>query len=160
MTFDCHKLHHRCKAECCSVCPIPKDIWDRNVSKIVREPEKVLDLGMMPDPHECKKLEHLDMDQFKEKVKHFSPDDFVNKHFIQPITKDMMCPFLNKDYTCNIYEDRPGVCRDFGNETHRDLTCSYQDKEGNERSRQESRKLKRGCMKRQEKLINFERKNS
>jgi Fe-S-cluster containining protein len=152
-------MHHKCKAECCSVCPIPKDIWDRNQDKIVRQPTEIIDLGMMPDPYECQKLQHLPLDnsQYKEKSILFSPDDFVNKHFIQPITKDMMCPFLNADYTCNIYDDRPGVCRDFGNETHPDLTCSYQDKDGKERSRQESRKLKRECQRRTEKLINFPR---
>lgn len=157
--FDCKKMHHKCKAECCSICPIPKDIWDRNIHKIVRHPEQIIDLGIRPDPHECKKLDLVptDSSKFLENSKLFTENDFVNKHFIQPVTKDMMCPFLNKDYTCNIYEDRPGVCRDFGNETHADLTCSYQDKDGKERSRQECRKLRRECQKRTDKLINFER---
>lgn len=134
MTFNCHKLHHKCKAECCSICPIPGDVWVRNVSKINRHPERIIDLGTLSDPH-----------------------DKIEKHFIQPITKDGMCPFLNDDYTCNIYDDRPGVCRDFGNETDPDLICAYQDKDGNVRSRQETRNLQRQCQNRMEKLINFER---
>ena len=160
--FDCKKMHSRCKAECCSICPIPKDIWDRNSQKVVTTCEEVIDLGVRPDPHQCKKLELLpnenNIHEFKAQAKNFTEYDFVNVHFVLPVTKSGMCPFLNEDYTCNIYDDRPGVCRDFGNESHPDLACSYQTKHGTERSRQECRKLKRGCMKRQEKLFNFERK--
>lgn len=33
------------------------------------------------------------------------------------------CPFLKADYKCNIYEDRPPVCRKFGE--IEDLPCKY-----------------------------------
>ena len=33
------------------------------------------------------------------------------------------CPFLRKDYKCNIYENRPDVCRKFGQ--IRELPCKY-----------------------------------
>lgn len=33
------------------------------------------------------------------------------------------CPFLRKDYRCNIYEDRPSVCRKFGE--IEELKCQF-----------------------------------
>jgi len=58
-------------------------------------------------------------------------------------TEDRKCIFLNEDFTCNIYENRPEVCQSFGNETHPMLNCSWQSKEGRERSRQEKRMIER-----------------
>jgi len=58
-------------------------------------------------------------------------------------TKDMMCPYLSKEYKCTIYNERPEVCRLFGNETHPLLVCPYQDKNGKIRSRQERRNIER-----------------
>lgn len=50
-----------------------------------------------------------------------------------PITEDLFCPFLKKDLSCAIYEDRPDVCRKFGDESHELLCCPVQDKDGNAR---------------------------
>ncbi len=33
------------------------------------------------------------------------------------------CPFLTQDYKCNIYEQRPEVCRKFGE--IKELTCKF-----------------------------------
>lgn len=52
---------------------------------------------------------------------------------IIPITSDLLCPFLKKDLGCAIYEDRPEVCRKYGDETHPMLCCPMQDKDGNAR---------------------------
>ena len=58
-------------------------------------------------------------------------------------TKDNYCPFLTKDFKCSIYEDRPWICKKFGDETAPLMTCCYQDKDGRIRSRQERRQLER-----------------
>jgi Fe-S-cluster containining protein len=52
---------------------------------------------------------------------------------IVPVTVELKCVFLKEDYTCAIYEDRPDVCKKFGNETHPLLVCPFQDKNGNMR---------------------------
>lgn len=53
------------------------------------------------------------------------------------------CMFLNDDHTCNIYEDRPEICKKFGDESHPMLTCGFQAKCGRIRSRQEKRRIER-----------------
>lgn len=58
-------------------------------------------------------------------------------------TESHKCVFLNKDYTCNIYENRPPICQKFGDESHPFLICSWMSKCGKERSRQEKRRLER-----------------
>lgn len=69
------------------------------------------------------------------------PDKVINSfdNHVLPITPNQSCIFLNEDFSCNIYEDRPSVCREFGNETHPMLYCPFLDKDGNERSRQNRR---------------------
>jgi len=69
--------------------------------------------------------------------------------WIVPITDDLKCTFLKDDFTCNIYHDRPHVCKKFGDETHLMMTCVFQDKNGRERSRQERRNLERKTNKKQ-----------
>lgn len=115
--------HNKCKAACCGVCPIPKDIYERNRDKLVQI------------PLEEKELEGYD------------PTASEKRPFILPMTEDTYCPFLNKDKTCNIYDDRPDVCRRFGDDSHPCLCCPYQDKDGRLRSRQEARKICRGAAK-------------
>lgn len=107
--FDCKKMHSKCKAQCCGVVPIPKEIYNNNKDKIVRPPHDFVDAG----------------------------EDVI------PLTSDAYCPFLNQDLTCNIYEARPDVCRKFGDESHPMLFCSYLDKNGNERCRQNRRAVER-----------------
>jgi len=58
-------------------------------------------------------------------------------------TKGYICPYLKEDYTCSVYDKRPEVCRLFGNESHIMLTCQFQDKDGNIRSRQNRRSVGR-----------------
>ena len=79
---------------------------------------------------------------------------FVKKHKpLRPVIKELeidkdtvvletpgfICPYLNEDFSCSVYEDRPEVCRLYGNETQINLTCQYMDKDGRIRSRQERR---------------------
>lgn len=35
------------------------------------------------------------------------------------------CPFLRKDYKCNVYEDRPQICHLFGEGDNSLLKCHY-----------------------------------
>lgn len=59
------------------------------------------------------------------------------------VTDNHRCVFLKEDNTCNIYDERPDVCRKFGDESHPLLFCTIQSKEGKARSRQEKRKVER-----------------
>lgn len=61
--------------------------------------------------------------------------------FVVPVTEDGKCVFLSSDLNCNIYENRPDVCKKFGNETHINLTCSYQTKNGLKRSKKDFEKI-------------------
>ncbi len=65
---------------------------------------------------------------------------------------DDMCAYLENG-TCSIYEDRPDVCRKFGDESANGLVCPYQDKNGRIRSRQERRAIDRGIQKQIDQII-------
>ncbi len=117
--MDCTKCHSKCHAECCScTAPIPKDIYERNKHKIVTQPIEVIE------------TEGQDIN-LKDEIA------------IVALTEHHQCIFLNIDLSCNIYEDRPWICKKFGDETHPYLTCSYQSKDGRIRSRQERRAIER-----------------
>ena len=118
MNFDCKKMHPKCKAQCCGITPIPKEIYHRNKDNIVRESKEIIET-----------------------------DDAIIS-----ITDDAYCVFLNGDLSCNIYEDRPSVCRKFGDESHPMLFCPYLDKNGAERSRQNRRQVERQSAKFMSKL--------
>jgi len=105
LEFDCKKMHPKCQAMCCGIVPIPKEIWERNQDKLVRECTNVIDATIA----------------------------------MIPVTESHYCPFLNEDLSCNIYEDRPEVCKKFGDESHPMLRCAFLDKNGKERSRQAQR---------------------
>jgi len=62
---------------------------------------------------------------------------------VLPLTDSQKCPFLNAELGCSIYAERPEVCRLFGNETHINLTCSYQKADGSARSFHERKKLQK-----------------
>jgi Fe-S-cluster containining protein len=62
---------------------------------------------------------------------------------VRPKTESGYCPFLRKDYHCNIYENRPEICREFGSESTPFMSCAYLKKDGTERSRQERRSIQR-----------------
>lgn len=70
-----------------------------------------------------------------------------------PKTESGRCPFLGMDLKCTIYEDRPFVCRKFGDETSPFMTCSWQAADGRVRSRQERRQVNRTNEKQQNSVI-------
>ena len=66
---------------------------------------------------------------------------------IYPQTTDGKCPFLREDLKCNIYEDRPSVCKEYGSEKVECLTCPFQDKSGRVRAAWETKTIKRRIQK-------------
>jgi Fe-S-cluster containining protein len=59
----------------------------------------------------------------------------LDAEMILPVTEDGSCPFLQSDYKCAIYNQRPEICRKFGDESHPMMTCAYQTKDGQARSK-------------------------
>lgn len=85
---------HKCNACCCYNIPFEKNEIERFADKIVNPVLFVLPLvGSVPVAFTNEKPE-------------------LNK-----------CPFLRKDLKCNIYENRPEVCRKFGQIA--ELPCRY-----------------------------------
>lgn len=70
--------------------------------------------------------------------------------FITPITVGLKCCYLKDDGECNIYDDRPNVCKVFGDDSHILMSCDFQDKDGNKRSRQAKRRIERDKKKEQD----------
>lgn len=62
---------------------------------------------------------------------------------VLPVTESGSCPFLNADYSCNIYNERPFVCRKYGDETDLMMTCAHQTKNGVARPKKEREKIER-----------------
>lgn len=128
-TFQCSKFHEKCKAFCCKNAPIEKEIYERNQHKSVRQVKKILEfIGIDRESNEKQTL-------------------------VLPYTTDSYCTFLNEDLSCNIYDDRPHVCKKYGTESSKCLRCPYQDKDGRTRSRQERRKILRDAFKEAQSLI-------
>jgi Fe-S-cluster containining protein len=124
--MDCKKCHKQCNADCCGIFFIPKDIFDRNQDKIVNRDFQFTQVD------EVSLIEDLIAGNASTKAPH-----------VVAQTKDLKCCFLNKDLSCNIYDDRPFVCRKFGDESSLHMTCQFQAKDGRVRSRQERRSLER-----------------
>jgi len=133
MGFDCDKMKPKCKACCCAPTPMPREILERNRDKLAR--------AMVEEFHFEGPI--LTEDSFK------NPKSVKEGEMVLPIGEpdpggtNQRCPFLTKDWKCNIYEDRPFVCREFGKESHLMMHCKFQDKDGRVRSRQEQRMIER-----------------
>jgi Fe-S-cluster containining protein len=95
------------------VVPIPLVIWGKNQHNINRQPIET------------------------KKIYCTNKETKVKQTCILPITKDYLCPFLKDDLSCAIYNDRPDVCRKYGDESHPMLCCPMQHADGTERSEEE-----------------------
>ena len=102
--FDCKKYLHKCKAECCGPVPFAKKLYEDNKLKIVNPAIELVE------------FEANDL-----------PDEGVVP-LVMAMTVDGYCIFLGKDHRCNIYDDRPWICRNFGLVSG--LQCPYQNKRG------------------------------
>lgn len=101
--------------------------------------------GVVPIPKEI-------YEKHKDKVNRKPTKLMEHEGNIIPLTEDFLCPFLDGDLSCKIYEDRPDVCRKFGDESHPMLFCPHLDKNGKERSRQSKREIERNSSKYMHKL--------
>lgn len=84
----------------------------------------------------------------KETVAKFLPAQPVEHRFdlgdhLVLVAANGKCAYLGDDHRCTIYNDRPDVCRKFGDESHVLMTCPYQASNGRIRTRQERRALER-----------------
>ena len=112
-----------------------KELFERNKHKIVRE---VLEIKEFDGPAVTQEG-FVNEGIFSLKT---IKEAAIVTHVI-PLTKDARCCFLNEDLSCNIYDERPHICRKFGDESHMFMTCLFQSKDGRIRSRQEQRALVR-----------------
>ncbi|MES2199114.1 MAG: YkgJ family cysteine cluster protein [Chlamydiota bacterium] len=85
MEFDCRNHHCKCKAICCGIIDFPKNLWEKIKNKVVTNPVEVIEFSK----------------------------ELNDELSIILVTETRYCAFLNKDYTCNIYEERPIVCREY-----------------------------------------------
>ena len=85
-------LIQKCKTDCCYNAPIPRYLTDMYKDKIVNP---VLGYHEMCNIPEMGGLQVMPITNLLNKLR--------NK-----------CPFLTKDCKCNIYENRPQICRDYG----------------------------------------------
>ena len=92
--------------------------------------------GVVPIPNEI-------YENHKDKIVRQPNDLFRTEDCVVPITDGAYCIFLNTDLSCNIYEDRPEVCRKYGDESHPMLFCPVLDQNGKERCRQNRRQVER-----------------
>lgn len=111
----CHDLNQRsiCNADCCGPMPMERQFFMEHYGNI--EPNIGYLLGSVPE-----------------------------STAVIPLTDDAMCIFLDRTKrSCRIYNDRPEVCKRFGDESHPLLFCPHMDAQGKERNRQQRRKLQR-----------------
>lgn len=93
---------YKCHAACCFNPPLPIGLVDRFADKVVN---RVLYRDVMsisdnvPEPSEIV----------------YTADNY----------NDNKCPFLRDDYKCNVYDNRPTICRLFGEKNHPLLRCGY-----------------------------------
>ena len=103
----------RCKADCCGPTPFPREFIVANYVNIPAGLE--YSLKVVP-----------------------------RQEVVIPMTEDDHCIFLNRQsFSCQIYDERPQICREFGNESHRLLSCPHMDSSGKYRLRQQRRNLQR-----------------
>ncbi len=77
-------------------------------------------------------------DKIQIAVSEFAP---FHDNLVIPITADGTCPFLSSSFDCMIYDERPPICRKFGDASHINMTCAYQTADGQARSNKEFKKI-------------------
>lgn len=122
--MDCEDFLEECKGECCGCAPIPASTWWKNQDKVVTKPSRVI-----------------------------AAPAYEGESQVIPHTEKGKCVFQRDDYRCNIYEDRPNICRKFGNEEHHFLICLYQRKDGSRRFKRERERLLKKLAKKQKKQL-------
>jgi len=113
MPFECKKHHAESKARCCGIVPFKVRLW--------------------------KAKQHLLQRNVKNVIEGSSNEGKV----IIPITEDHSCPFLKKDLACAIYEDRPKLCKKYGDDSHILMSCPMQKADSTPRTTKEKKDLQR-----------------
>ena len=90
--------------------------------------------GYVPLPNEFWE-KHKDKAQVK--IKLLKYDD----NSVLPLTKNLGCCFLDPNYRCVIYKDRPPLCKLFGTSSKKGLACPYLKPSGQKRGKKERKKL-------------------
>jgi Fe-S-cluster containining protein len=80
-----------------------------------------------------RKLVNENKNNFQTEVKIMDWDDV----YCLPLTENMRCPFVDKNYKCVIYKDRPPLCKMFGPSNVKGLKCYYLKCNGNKRCKKE-----------------------
>lgn len=93
---------YRCKASCCYNIALPIGFLERHADKVVNKPISIATLPISDNIMEQSELVFTD----------FDPN--LNK-----------CPFLRMDCKCNVYGDRPEICRRYGDGSEPLLTCEF-----------------------------------
>lgn len=65
----------------------------------------------------------------------------LDDELVYPVTKGGRCIFLNKEFQCEIYKDRPYICKVYG--SIQELQCPYIDMEGKLRTDEVIAKMKK-----------------
>lgn len=81
----------KCHASCCYSVPMPKGFFSAFRKKVITPYKRLLEQEMTDDKGQRLYIPVVDEDFNKNK-----------------------CPFLRDDYKCNIYDQRPWICRAFG----------------------------------------------
>ena len=133
MSFDCEKVRHLCKSECCGPCPIPVATWKRHKWRSVS-----------PITYEC--------DDGQGYVHHVT----LAGHCAM-LGRDGRCMIYPTAQ--NQPDERADICRIFGDERHLLMTCRWMDKGGRVRSRQERRAITERIKAAADKAIDNMRRN-
>lgn len=116
----------KCKATCCVSAPLPRGLINENQDKLARKL-----IGVVPAPMNNRYCVNADVPITTVKALESAGDlNIAGKKLRAWRVKSLYvegnyCPFLRRgDYKCNIYENRPPICRSFGTpEGHK---CSQQ----------------------------------
>ena len=108
----CKTCMNKCKAECCAWVPFNYNFLKKYESKMVRP---VLCLAEHPNGRQVIPITHIE-----KRVVNGVETGYIEK-------SDQKCPFLTDKNKCNIYEERPQICRFFGTslEPDNNFTCHY-----------------------------------
>lgn len=133
----------KCKAICCSDAPLPIDFLPKHQDKVQRKIFNITNIGHN-DPRDTydsvffnttgNPLQVLGVDQYGQKVVGI-PKDIVKKmnlksmEQIQALMDDYKkhpnyCPFITDYGRCNVYSERPPICREFGTDPAPINRCS------------------------------------
>lgn len=119
--LNCESMVKKCEALCCHVVPMEKDRFERNRHRLINKDFMLASLGKKHN-HEGELVDH-----------------------VLPLTESMRCPFNDTEngYRCNIYDDRPQVCKVYGNGLARCTSCPFFKGNGKKRSKKERKELER-----------------